>query len=108
MLTIVNLFFIFLKWYFTVFIITNNRVVDIDFVSVFDATLSSTTLRDIQDASHSSPGFFSALFDMGNLQIQTAAEKERFEAVYIPKPRDVQDILMDLIENAKQNDNGSL
>jgi hypothetical protein len=68
--------------------------------------MSSTLLEVIQDVSQSSPGFFSALFDMGSLMIQTAGETTRFEIANIPRPRDVQDVLMDLIENMKKNDSG--
>jgi len=97
------MFFEFLKWYYTVFIITTSRLVDLDFLTLFNATLSSTLLEDIQDVSHSTPGFFSTLFDMGSIEIQTASEKNRFEISNIPKPRDVQDILMDLLENVEKN-----
>lgn len=103
---VTNLFFSFLRWYYTVFVITSTRIVDIDFVTLFDARMSSTLLEVIQDVSQSSPGFFSALFDMGSLMIQTAGETTRFEIANIPRPRDVQDVLMDLIENMKKNDSG--
>jgi hypothetical protein len=100
---LVNMFFSFLKWYFNVFIITSSRLVDIDFLSLFDARVSSTVLEVIEDVTHSSPGFWSTLFDMGSLTIQTAGEKQEFEITNIPKPRDVQDILMDLIDNIIRN-----
>jgi len=97
------MFFEFLKWYFTVFLITDSRLIDLDFVTIFDARMSSTLLSEVQDVSHSTPGFFSTLFDMGSIEIQTAGEKNKFEISNIPKPRDVQDILMDLLDNVERN-----
>ncbi|WKZ30596.1 MAG: hypothetical protein QY314_02355 [Candidatus Dojkabacteria bacterium] len=101
---VTNMFFSFLQWYYTVFIITTTRLIDIDFLTLFDASMSSTLLEVIQDVSKSSPGFFSTLFDMGSIMIQTAGENNKFEISNVPRPRDVLDILMDLIENLKKND----
>lgn len=106
-ISLANLLFSFLKWYYTVFLITDTRLVDLDFLTLFNATLSTTLLSVVQDVSHSTPGFFSTVFDMGSLVIQTAGEKQKFEIANIPRPRDVQDILLDLIEN-QRNGNSNL
>lgn len=89
------------KWFYTISMITTSRVIDLDFQTIFDSRWSSTTLRAIQDVSHTSPGFISTIFDVGSLQIQTAAEKELFEISNIPRPRDVQDVLMDLVDEER-------
>lgn len=93
----------FLKWYFTVNIVTSSRLVDLDFETVTNSRWSTTVLRAIQDVSYSTPGFINALFDMANLIILTASHKEHFELSNVPKARDVQDVIMDLVENEKQN-----
>ena len=98
-------FFSFTKWFFNVFMVTSTRIIDLDYITIFDSRWSGAALQSIEDVSHSTPGFLSTLFDMGNLYIQTAAEREEFEIKRISKPRDVQDIIMDLVENAKKNDN---
>lgn len=93
----------FLKWYFTVNIITSTRLIDLNFESVMDSKWSVTTLRAIQDVTYSTPGFIYALFDIANLKILTASHKEHFELPNLPKARDIQDVLMDLVENEKGN-----
>lgn len=98
-----NLLYDFFKWYFTVTIITSSRLVDLDFETVMDSRWSTTVLRAIQDVSYSTPGFINTVFDMADLVILTASHKENFELANLPKARDVQDILMDLVENEKRN-----
>ena len=98
-----NLFYSFFKWYFTVTIITSTRLVDLDFTTVMDSKWSTTVLRAIQDVSYSSPGFINTMFDMADLVILTASHKENFELANLPKARDVQDILMDLVESEKKD-----
>lgn len=100
--SISTLLFEFFKWYFTVTIVTSSRLVDLDFESLMDSRWSTTVLRAIQDVSYSTPGFLYALFDMASLIILTASHKENFELANLPKARDVQDIIMDLVENEKQ------
>lgn len=100
--SISSLLFDFFKWYFTVTIVTSSRLVDLDFDSLMDSRWSTTVLRAIQDVSYSTPGFIYALFDMASLVILTASHKENFELANLPKARDVQDIIMDLVENEKQ------
>lgn len=102
-LSLTNLLYDFFKWYYTVTIVTSSRLVDLDFASVMDSRWSTTVLRAIQDVSYNAPGFINALFDMASLSILTAAHKDNFELANLPKARDVQDIIMDLVENEKEN-----
>jgi membrane protein YdbS with pleckstrin-like domain len=101
-LSITNFIYELFKWYYTVTIITSTRLIDLDFDSVMDARWSTTVLRAIQDVSYNAPGFINTLFDMASLTILTASHKENFELANLPRARDVQDILMDLVENEKQ------
>ncbi|MCC7303995.1 hypothetical protein IT418_01095 [bacterium] len=100
---ITSIVYDFFKWYFTVTIVTSTRLVDLDFQTVMDSRWSTTVLRAIQDVSYSTPGFINTIFDMANLVILTASHKENFELANLPKARDVQDILMDLVENEKRD-----
>jgi len=105
MFTIASLLYALIKWYFNVFIVTNTRVVDLDFTTIFDSRWSGATLSKIQDVSLSTPGFFATFFDMGNLFLQTSAEKSEFEILNIPKPHAIQDIILDLVENQRVSTN---
>lgn len=93
----------FLKWFFSVNIITNERIVDIDFNHFLYHKVSETQLERVEDVSHSPLGVWATLFDYGTVYIQTAGESREFEFNNVPRPRDVQDTLLDLLE-LKQSD----
>lgn len=88
----------FLKWFFQMNVITTNRIIDIDFVSITTHRVSETTFDQVQDVSHSPAGPLASFFDYGNLYIQTAGAKSEFEFNNIPRPRDIQDTILDLRE----------
>jgi len=98
-----SLIYSFFMWYFTVTIVTSTRLVDLDFQTLMDSRWSTTVLKAIQDVSYTTPGFINTLFDMADLVVLTAAHRENFELANLPRARDVQDILMDLVENEKQD-----
>lgn len=88
----------FLKWFFGLNMITTRRIVDIDFVSIVTHRISETTFDQVQDVSHCPAGPLASFFDYGHLYIQTAGAKSEFEFKSIPRPRDVQDTILDLRE----------
>ncbi|MFH1547394.1 MAG: hypothetical protein ABIC57_02820, partial [bacterium] len=69
----------FLKWFYTVSIITSERIVDIDFNNIFYHKFSECELRKIEDVSHVPAGIWATVFDFGTVHIQTAAEQREFE-----------------------------
>jgi membrane protein YdbS with pleckstrin-like domain len=92
----------FLKWFFQMNVITTKRIIDVDFVSITTHRVSETTFDQVQDVSHSPTGPFASFFDYGDLYIQTAGAKCEFEFNNIPRPRDVQDTILDLRELRKK------
>lgn len=79
-----------LHWYFNVYILTNNRIVDIDFQQLLYRKISSTELSNVQDITYSKGGVSQSIFDYGDLHIQTAGTLPQFEFLGIPKPGEVQ------------------
>ena len=88
----------FFVWYFNVSIITNQRIIDIDFTQLFDHRVSECQLEKIEDVTHTSVGMWAVIFDFGTVYIQTAAEQREFDIRNVPRPRDVQDTINDLLE----------
>lgn len=87
-------FYKFIFWYFNVYIVTNERVVDIDFKGLLHKETAYAILKQIQDVSPKTIGFFGTFFHYGNIYIQTAGAKTEFEFHHVPKPNDVaQEIL---------------
>ena len=91
----------FFKWYFTLSIVSDRRVVDLDFKNVVNHLFSEATLGKIEDVSHRHKGMLSSLFDYGTVFIETAGAHPNIEFDNISKPRDVQDTILDLIELRK-------
>lgn len=91
------MWFNFLNWFFNVGIITDKRVVDVDFYSVIYREMTSAYLTKIEDMTVKSGGFFDTLFNYGNLFVQTAGTEPNIEFIEIPKPDEVKQIISELI-----------
>ncbi|HNR53251.1 MAG TPA: PH domain-containing protein [Candidatus Dojkabacteria bacterium] len=88
----------FVKWFYTVHIITDQKVVDLDFTSIMNHSMAEAQLERIEDVTHKQLGAIGSIFDVGSVYIQTAGAQNEIEFTNVPRPRDVQDILFDLLE----------
>jgi len=86
----------FLRWFFNVNIITDERVVDIDFVNLIYREISEASLYNIQDVTTRIGGATRTIFNYGDIFIQTAAEVQDIEFLAIPKPDKVAKLLRQL------------
>lgn len=89
--------FNFLGWFFNVGMVTDERVIDIDFHSVLYKEVTIAMLKKIEDVTSKAGGFFSSLFDYGNVFIQTAGTEANIEFMNIPKPSQVAKIVNQLL-----------
>jgi len=94
----------FLSWFFNVNILTDERIVDIDFVNLIYKEISDADIDKIQDVTFKVGGVAQTMFNYGDIYIQTASEKPRFEFISIPKPEDVAKILQELRNEEKQEE----
>lgn len=87
----------FLTWFFDINIITDERIVDIDFPSILYRHISSTKIDQVQDVTIKVGGFVRSLLNYGDVLIQTASAEPEicFEAV--PRPEQVSKLLYKLI-----------
>jgi hypothetical protein len=92
----------FLDWYYSVFIVTNERVVDIDFVNLLTRDVAYGTLNHIEEPNLVSGGFMQTLFRYGHIYIPTAAERSTLEALSIPYPDKVINIISELSEELEK------
>jgi hypothetical protein len=90
-----------LSWYFNVYILTNKRIVDIDFHQLLYRKISSTELSNVQDITYTRGGIPQALFDYGDLHIQTAGTLPQFEFLKVPKPSALQKQIEKSVEEYK-------
>lgn len=87
----------FLSWYYNVYIITDERVVDVDFHSLLYKEVSETKIENIQDFTFVMGGLWRAMFNFGTVYIQTAGEKQQFDFDDVPHPDRVAKVLNELI-----------
>lgn len=92
----------FMGWFFNIYILTDERIVDVDFQNIFFRRISTAKIEEIQDVNIQSSGSFETFFGYGSLFIQTAAEVSQFEFLYVPRPDKVGKILNQLIDMEEQ------
>lgn len=100
-----NLFFLFIwmtffviwiDYYLDVWIVTDQRIVNIEQKGLFARVVSELELENIQDITTDVHGVIPTFLNYGNLYVQTAAEMERFLFRNIPNPYAVKDLVMNL------------
>ncbi len=87
----------FLSWFYNVFIVTQKRIVDIDYSNIVIHNVAFTKLSHVQDVNYTQAGFIHALFNYGDIFAQTAGNEVNFEALSVPQPRQATQIIADLI-----------
>lgn len=92
----------FIRWYYNIYIVTTERIIDIDFVQLLYKKFSEARLANIEDVTYTSSGFLAAFLNYGNVTIQTAAETEQFEFTAIPNPAEVVKIIGTLVKKSHE------
>ena len=92
-----------LMYLFNSFIVTNQRVIDIDFYSLIYKTVSYAQLEKIEDVDTQVGGVLFSLIDAGNMEVQTAAEVPQFEIDLIPHPAKVAKLINELMMKSEHN-----
>lgn len=87
----------FLIWFFSVFIITDERIIDVDFVSMLYKDVSSAKIDAIQDISSKTGGLLASMVNFGTVHIQTAGEQREIQFENVPQPAKVAALLNELI-----------
>lgn len=96
----------YMNWFYNVNIITNRRIVDMDFTGFSHRNITEAPLKSVEDVTHTITGVVEVSFNFGNVLIQTAAEKRELEFQEIPQPARAADIISDLVAKSKQNTGG--
>ncbi len=88
---------VYFKWFYRVFIITDERIMDVDFTSMIYKDVSTTKIDKIEDITSLTSGFLSSVFNYGTVVIQTAATKQELQFENVPQPSKVVALLNELI-----------
>ena len=91
------MFVSFITWYFNTSLITNIRVVDIDFSDLVYKNIAETKMDLVQDVSFTQAGALRTLFNFGDVLIQTAGALDNFDLEAVPHPDKAVEIVENLI-----------
>ena len=89
----------FVRWFFNIYIVTNERIVDIDFYYLLYKKFAQAELTRIQDIQYTSGGILAAMFNYGNVLVQTAGESPNIDFELIPFPEKVVETIRELTEH---------
>lgn len=87
----------FLSWYFNVYVITDERIIDFDFYSLVYKRVSEAKIDKIEDVTFQMTGVMRSLFNYGTVYIQTAGESREFEFDDTPQPQKVVKFLNEMV-----------
>lgn len=96
LLVLIIVFEGFLYWYFNITLITDQKVIDIDFEPILYKGVELAPLSKIEETDSTTTGIFGTFFHFGNVAVQTAGAKVAIEMINIPKPALVADLILDL------------
>jgi len=97
-------FVIWTDYYLDIWIITDQRIIDIEQVGLFARVVSELDLTRIQDITSEVQGMAQTMFGFGDVHIQTASEHTKFDLTSIPHPVVTRRAIVDQYEAARQRD----
>lgn len=100
----------FVLWFYNVYIVTNERLVDVDFFGLLYKNINVTQIAKVEDVNYSQKGIFAGFFNYGDVVIQTASEQrsddrsERaaFTFDHVANPDLVVKIISELMEEEQE------
>ena len=87
----------FLNWFYNISLVTNQRIIDIDFRVLHSKHMAATKIVQIEDVSLNEVGIIRSVFDYGDVRVQTAGTAGHFEFLAVPHPEKIVDLIGDLI-----------
>jgi len=103
----IAIFTIWVDYYFDMWIVTDQRILDIEQRGFFSRAVSELDLRRIQDITSEVNGIVATMFRFGNIHIQTAGERVKFDLMFIPHPVTVRRKIIELYMLAREKEGRS-
>jgi len=93
-------FYSYFTWVRDKYIITDQRIVDVEQITLFARSQREAPLERVQDVAYEIKGFWGAILKFGTVTIQTAGEAV-LTLDDVPDPEKIQKIIFDLIKEKK-------
>lgn len=95
-------FYFWIGWYFTIFIVTNQRIRQITQKSIFGTSVIDLSISKIQNVSYNIPGFTGEILGFGTIVIQTYVGDLVLDRV--PRPSKTYNKLQDAVKIATDDE----
>lgn len=92
-----------IDYYMDAWIITNQRLIDIEQTGFFNNTVAELQLDKIQDLVVEIKGFFPSMLHYGTIRVQTASAVQLFALENIPNPNEVRNVILRLQNQAPKS-----
>lgn len=87
----------YMTWFYNISLVTNIRVIDIDYSEIVFENVDATKLSQVEDVGYKQIGIFRSIFDYGDVHLQTAGTASNFEFLSVPHPENVIRIINHLL-----------
>lgn len=94
----------FLLWYFNVNLITNKRIIDIDFPYLLYQETTATRLTQVEDVTYKIGGVIRTIFNFGDVFVHTAGPEQNIEFLEVPRPAEVTKKIVELMGRKGQDE----
>ena len=91
----------FTDYYLDTWIITNDRIINVEQKGLFNRLASELHMGAVQDVTSEVIGIIGTFFDYGHVQVQTAAEHTQFIFKDVDHPEKVKERIIQLVEEYK-------
>lgn len=96
-------FMIWIDYYFDIWVITSERIINIEQKGMFSRKASELRFQKIQDITTEVTGFLPTVFNYGDVRIQTAGTTEEFVFRTISDPYNIKNIVMKMQKTNEEN-----
>lgn len=90
-------------YYLDVWVVTNERIIDVQQVSLFKHVVAEQRIIRVQDVTSVVKGIIPTFLNYGNVSIQTAGEVERFIFQQVPNPEKIRNTVIGAYEDVIKN-----
>ncbi len=97
-------FLVWIDYFFDVWIITNERVINIEQKGLFVRAVSELKFSRIQDVTSEVSGMIPTILNFGDVKVQTASEEDYFLFRRIPDPYHVKDVIMERLRTERDDE----
>lgn len=81
-------------YWLDIWVVTNKRLIDIDYKRLFDRDIAIMNLNNIQDVTVRVTGVFASVLKFGAVAVQTAGESREFVIDQIAHPEKLHEVLV--------------